>query len=51
MGHCPRIAHHPFPSGNWYVLVTNHTGGMLNYGAGSAPLCFKRPYRLTVRTD
>jgi len=43
--------HPPFPAGNWYVLVTNHTGGMLNYGEGSAPVCFKRPYRLTVKTD
>jgi hypothetical protein len=38
----------PFPAGDWYIQVTNSFGEIQNSGDGSAPLCFKRPYRIIV---
>jgi hypothetical protein len=34
--------------GEWRVLVTNSPGSLNNYGNGSAPGCFKQPYRLAI---
>lgn len=42
---------HPFPAGNWYILVNNAFRGVYNHGTGPAPLCFKRPYRIMVTLD
>ena len=34
--------------GTWYIYVSNQSHSISHSGIGSAPLCYKRPYRIYV---